>query len=40
MGFHPILQRYLNAENAEHAENRKDRGTANNMLCEPAAEMA
>jgi hypothetical protein len=38
--FHPILRRYLNAENAEHAENCKDRGTANNMLCEPVAEMA
>jgi hypothetical protein len=31
---------FFNAESAENAENGKDRGTANNMLCEPLAEIA
>ena len=35
-----FLHRCLNAESAEAAENGKDRGTANNMLCEPLAEIA
>jgi hypothetical protein len=31
---------FFTAENAENAENCKDRGTANNMFCEPLAEVA
>jgi hypothetical protein len=30
---------FFNAENAEHAENGKDRETANSMLCETMAEI-
>jgi len=31
---------FFNAENAEGAENGKDRGTANDMFCEPTADLS